>query len=94
MAPDSARPHAADLSVEYRSVDDAAVVADAVRQEVGEIDGDRSTATVTRDGHEVRVEFAADDLVALRAGLNTWGTLAEVAERALEAGRTADGRTS
>lgn len=81
------RVHAADLSFEYGSDDAAALVADAVSQELDEIDGDRSTATLERDGRRVRVAVAADDLVALRAGLNTWGTLVEVAERMAEAGR-------
>jgi KEOPS complex subunit Pcc1 len=84
-------PHAADLTFRYDDGEAAALVADAVRQEVDEIEGDRTTATVHRADAVVRIEIAADDLVALRAGLNTWGTLVEVAERAVEAGRTADG---
>jgi KEOPS complex subunit Pcc1 len=78
--------HAADLVFTYDDDRAAALVADAVSVEVGEIDGDRTTARVTRDGHEVHVDVEADDLVALRAGLNTWGTLLEVAERAIAAG--------
>ena len=85
MAPDHDRAHAAELRYEYGSGDAAALVAGAVRQEVGEIDGDRSAATVSRDGAAVRVDVGADDLVALRAGLNTWSSLVEVAERSLEA---------
>jgi KEOPS complex subunit Pcc1 len=84
-------PHAADLTFRYDDGEAAALVADAVRQEVDEIEGDRTMATVHRADAAVRIEIAADDLVALRAGLNTWGTLVEVAERAVEAGRTADG---
>lgn len=53
----------------------------SVRQEVEEIEGDRTTAAVSRDGGVVRVDVAAEDLVALRAGLNTWCSLVEVAER-------------
>jgi KEOPS complex subunit Pcc1 len=52
----------------------------SVSQELGEIDGDRATATVDRDGQTVTVTVSADDLTALRAGLNTWATLVEVAE--------------
>lgn len=91
MAPDLHRAHGADLTFEYASSDAAALVADAVRQEAEEIEGDRTAATVDHEGRTVRVDIAADDLVALRAGLNTWGTLVEVAERMLEAGRTGEG---
>ena len=79
------RPHAATLTFRYPDSDAAGLVAAAVSQEVGEIDGDRSAATVSRDGTAVRVDVGADDLVALRAGLNTWSSLVEVAERSLEA---------
>ena len=79
------RPHAATLTFRYPDSDAAGLVAAAVSQEVGEIDGDRSAAAVSRDGAAVRVDVGADDLVALRAGLNTWSSLIEVAERSLEA---------
>ena len=80
------RPHAAVLTFRYPDSDAAGLVTAAVSQEVGEIDGDRSAAAVSRDGAAVRVDIGADDLVALRAGLNTWSTLVEVAERSFEAG--------
>ena len=79
------RPHAATLTFRYPDSDAAGLVAAAVSQEVGEIDGDRSVAVVSHDGAVVRVDVGADDLVALRAGLNTWSSLVEVAERSLEA---------
>ena len=79
------RPHAATLTFRYPDSDAAGLVAAAVSQEVDEIDGDRSAAAVSRDGAAVRVDVGADDLVALRAGLNTWSSLVEVAERSLEA---------
>ena len=79
------RPHAATLTFRYPDSDAAGLVAAAVSQEVGEIDGDRSAAAISRDGAAVRVDVGADDLVALRAGLNTWSSLVEVAERSLEA---------
>ncbi len=60
----------------------------SVRQEVGEIEGDRTTATVTREGGTLRIDVVADDLVALRAGLNTWCSLVEVAERCSAASET------
>ncbi|WP_115863892.1 KEOPS complex subunit Pcc1 [Halorussus litoreus] len=75
------RPHDARLRFEYESSARARVIARSVRQEVGEIDGDRSAASVARDGDAVVVRVGADDLVALRAGCNTWGSLVEVAER-------------
>ena len=78
--------HAADLVFTYDDARAAALIVDAVSQEVDEIEGDRTTATVARNGCEVRVDVEADDLVALRAGLNTWSTLLEVAERMVEAG--------
>ncbi|MFC4449140.1 KEOPS complex subunit Pcc1 [Halorussus aquaticus] len=77
----SRRPHDATLRFEYESPARARAVARAVAQEVGEIDGDRSAATVERDAESVVVRVVADDLVALRAGCNTWGSLVEVAER-------------
>ena len=75
------RPHDAILRFEYESSARARVVASAVAQEVGEIDGDRSSATVEHEAESVVVRIVADDLVALRAGCNTWGSLVEVAER-------------
>jgi KEOPS complex subunit Pcc1 len=77
----SHRPHDATLRFEYDSPTRAETVASAVAQEVGEIDGDRSSATVEREAESVVVRVVADDLVALRAGCNTWGSLVEVAER-------------
>jgi KEOPS complex subunit Pcc1 len=78
--------HTAALVFRYDTPRAAALVADAIRQEAGEIDGGRSSATVRREGEEVQVDIDADDLVALRAGLNTWQTLVEVAERIASAG--------
>jgi len=80
----SHRPHDATLRFEYDSPTRAKTVANAVAQEVGEIDGDRSAATVEREADSVVVRVVADDLVALRAGCNTWGWLVEVAERTWE----------
>ena len=58
----------------------ARAVHEAVRVEVGEIDDDRSTAAATRDGATVEVTVRARDLVALRAGVNTWTRLVDAAE--------------
>lgn len=78
--------HRVELSIFYDSARAGRLVADAIAPEIGEIDGDRTTASVTRDGRTVSVSIDATDLVALRAGLNTWGTLLEVAERTHDVG--------
>ena len=79
--------HTAELRFRYQSPEAAALVAAAIEEELGEIDGERASAAVSRYGSTIRVDITADDLVALRAGLNTWETLLEVAERAAEIGR-------
>ncbi|WP_418284314.1 KEOPS complex subunit Pcc1 [Halorubrum sp. DTA46] len=80
------RPHETVLSFRYPSQRRARLVGDALAPEVGEIDDARSAATVSRDGDAVCVRVVADDLVALRAGVNSWSRLVEVAER-VTAGR-------
>lgn len=77
--------HETTLFFAYDDPDRAALVAASVGREVGEIEGDRTRASLDRDGDEVRVRIEADDLVALRAGLNTWTTLVEVAEDVADA---------
>lgn len=79
-------PHESTLVLAYDSERRARTVARSLRQEVGEIAGDRSAATVARDDREVTVRVAADDLTALRAGQNTWLSLAATAEKAMAAG--------
>jgi len=73
--------HEAVLSFEYIDAERARRVERSVRPEIGEIGGDRTTASLRRDGNLVVVEIGAADLVALRAGCNTWATLVSVAER-------------
>ncbi|WP_424014446.1 KEOPS complex subunit Pcc1 [Halorubrum xinjiangense] len=75
------RAHETVLSFSYPTERRARVVADALGPEVGEIDDARSSATVDREGDAVRVRVLADDLVALRAGVNSWSRLVSVAER-------------
>jgi len=77
----AAFPHRTTLEFEYDDERRARVVGRSVAQEVGEIDDDRSTARLSRDGRVVTVEVEAADLVALRAGTNTWLSLVGVAER-------------
>jgi KEOPS complex subunit Pcc1 len=77
-------PHTIGLSFEYDDERRARLVGDAVAVEVGQIDDDRSTARVSRDGETLRVDVFAHDLVALRAGVNTWVRLVETAEDVCE----------
>ncbi|MFB6088101.1 MAG: KEOPS complex subunit Pcc1 [Haloarculaceae archaeon] len=73
--------HEATLSFRYDDDDRARRIAASVAVEESEIDDDRSRATVERDGAVVRVRVSAADLVALRAGCNSWARLVAVAER-------------
>lgn len=73
--------HETTLSFEYSSPDAAQRVERALRPEIGEIADERSRTRLGRSGAVVRVRVEARDLVALRAGLNTWLSLVTVAER-------------
>lgn len=77
--------HSASLAYDYPDRTRARIVERSVRREVDEIDGDRSQATIDSDAATVTVTVEAADLVALRAGLNTWQGLVEVAEGTAEA---------
>jgi KEOPS complex subunit Pcc1 len=77
--------HEATLRFSYPDAGRARTVAESVAREAGDIEGDRTTATVARDESEVTVSVSAADLVALRAGTNTWCSLVETAERAAAA---------
>jgi KEOPS complex subunit Pcc1 len=81
--------HSTTLVFTYDSVAVARVVARSVAVEAGDIEGDRSSAAVERDGATLTVTVDAADVTALRAGQNTWLTLVEAAERAAESGRAA-----
>lgn len=74
-------PHQLAFAFEYERREVARTVARSISQEVGEIDDERSSATVARDGRVVSVHIDAADLVALRAAANTWLSLTAVAER-------------
>ena len=74
--------HDAVLSFDYPDPARACHVERSVRPEIGAIDGDRTSASLSRSASTVTIEVEAADLVALRAGLNTWSTLVSVAERA------------
>jgi KEOPS complex subunit Pcc1 len=73
--------HEAVLEFDYSDGKRATRVARSVRVEAGDIEGDRTTAAVDRDGPTLLVRVDAADLVALRAGINTWTSLVAVAER-------------
>ncbi|MEF8841668.1 MAG: KEOPS complex subunit Pcc1 [Haloarculaceae archaeon] len=83
---DSGTPHRAELVFDYDTPGRARLLARSVGQEVEEIEGDRTRAILEVHGTSVVVDVAADDLVALRAGVNTWSTLVEVAERVASVG--------
>jgi KEOPS complex subunit Pcc1 len=74
--------HEATFCAEYDDLERARRVGRAIRPEVDDIESDRTRATVSRTDDRLAVTIAASDLVALRAGLNTWLTLIDVAERA------------
>ena len=73
-------PHTTTLSFTYVTAERARRVERSVRPELDEIAADRSRATVAREADTVTVTVRAADLVALRAGTNTWLGLVEVAE--------------
>ena len=73
--------HETRLSVEYCSPQQARRVERALAPEAGDIDDSRSQVRLRRSNGTVSVVVEAADLVALRAGLNTWCSLLDVAER-------------
>ncbi|MEF8973550.1 MAG: KEOPS complex subunit Pcc1 [Haloarcula sp.] len=77
-------PHQTHLTAEYDSPDRARAVERSIRPEIDDIEGDRTTARLSRDGRRVELVVEAADLVALRAGINTWLTLRNVAESVLQ----------
>ena len=78
--------HDATLEFDYETPSRARLVADSVAREIGEIDDERSRTTIDRDGATVRIDIHATDVIALRAALNTWFTLVDVAERTAQLG--------
>ena len=82
-----------DLVVRFPYPDEerARTVADALAPEVDAIDDDRSRADLERDGSTVTLRVRARDLVALRAGFNSWTRLVDVAETVAIAGRRGAG---
>ena len=74
-------PHESTLVFEYADATSAERVAAAIGPEEDDIEGDRTTATLAVEGTRLELAIEADDLVALRAGLNTWCSLVGVAEQ-------------
>jgi len=72
--------HATVLQFAYPTATAARRVERAISVEVDQLDDDRSAATVSRGDSELRVEIEATDLVALRAGINSWCRYVETAE--------------
>ncbi|MFP8953177.1 KEOPS complex subunit Pcc1 [Natrialbaceae archaeon A-arb3/5] len=83
--------HDATLEFDYETADRARLVAESVSREIGEIDDDRSQTTIDREGSTVLIDIVAADVVALRAALNTWFSLVDVAERTADVGEDALG---
>ena len=69
------------LSFSYPTAGDATIVERSLSVEVDQLDADRSTAGVSRTDRRVDIEIRATDLVALRAGLNSWLRYVSVAEQ-------------
>jgi KEOPS complex subunit Pcc1 len=96
-------PHHLSVQFDFETERRARIVERSVRVEVGEIDDARSAARVERasapdatngdgEGRTVCVGIEAADLVALRAGTNTWIRLLDVADRVGDvAARSRDG---
>lgn len=76
--------HETVFSLSYDDPATARRVAESVRPELDDIEGDRTRATLARDGATLTLRVEATDLVALRAGVNTWLTLVGVADRVIE----------
>ncbi|SDX58723.1 tRNA threonylcarbamoyladenosine modification (KEOPS) complex, Pcc1 subunit [Halobellus clavatus] len=72
--------HAAAIDFTYPTQRRARIVAESAGVEVGEIDDDRSGAELVHEDDRVSLDVEATDLVAVRAGLNTWLRLVDVAE--------------
>ncbi|MFW5965266.1 MAG: KEOPS complex subunit Pcc1 [Halodesulfurarchaeum sp.] len=72
--------HAITFSFAYGSADRAQRIASAIAPELGEIDGGRTEAALSRREETIELRIEATDPIALRAGANTWLGFLEVAE--------------
>jgi len=78
----SSSRHDTVLTLTYADAERAGRVERSLRPELGDIDGDRTQVSLTRDGSTLEFTVEATDLIALRAGVNTWLSLVSVAESA------------
>lgn len=85
MTASPAPAHDAVFTFEYDDQHRARIVERSIRPELGEIDDDRSRASLSRAGGTVTVRIKADDLVALRAVTNTWCSFVAVVEQVIDA---------
>ena len=74
-------PHQIAFEFRYDTPALARTVERSIVQEIGEIEDERSSTSVSREGLVLRICLEAADLTALRAAANTWLTLTAVAER-------------
>jgi KEOPS complex subunit Pcc1 len=79
-------PHDLSIAADYDDPAGARTVEASLRQEVGEIDDDRSRTVLDREGATLTITVGAADPVALRAASNTWLSLLAVAEAAADVG--------
>ncbi len=91
-SPHRSFPHDLTLTATYDDSATARTVERSLRQEVSEIDDDRSRTALDRDGLELTITVGAADLVALRAASNTWLSLLSVAETTATVGERFDCR--
>ncbi|NGM69927.1 KEOPS complex Pcc1-like subunit [Natronolimnobius sp. AArcel1] len=80
--------HDATLEFEYETPARARLVADSIAREIGEIDDERSQTSLERADSTLYIQITAGDVIALRAAMNTWSTLLEVAEQTASIGET------
>ena len=73
--------HEARIATDLSSPAAAATVYHAIEPEAADLSNDRSSTTVTATDATVTIGINAADLIALRAAVNTWCGLLEVAER-------------
>lgn len=78
-------PHDAILTFEYDDQRRARVIERSLRPEVEPLADARSQAALGREETTLTVRIEADDLVALRAALNTWCSLVDTAETVADA---------
>ena len=83
-------PHDASLTFEYDDQRRARVIERSLRPEVEPLADARSRATLGREDTTLTVRIEADDLVALRAALNTWCSLVDTAETIADAAERDD----